>query len=131
MKKDAKKDGKPEHGRASRVAERVREELSTLIGRELSDPRVLGVIISNVRMTDDLRLATVRFRLLEGGDDAARQKTATIGLTRASGMLRREITQRAGLRFAPELRFFYDAGLDATTRIEEILYEVNAEKKAK
>ena len=43
-------------------------------------------------------------------------------------MLRRQVTTRVGLRFAPEFRFFYDDQLDAVTRIEELLEEVKREK---
>jgi ribosome-binding factor A len=52
-------------------------------------------------------------------------------LGRAAGMLRREVTQRLGLRFAPQLRFLYDEGLDQTTRVEELLAEIEAEKRSR
>jgi len=47
---------------------------------------------------------------------------------RAEAYLRRAVTKRVGLRFAPELRFFYDEGQDAVTRIEELLEEVKRGK---
>jgi ribosome-binding factor A len=111
--------------RATRVSERVREELAWLLTREVRDPRVTGVIVSRVEMTDDLRLARVYVRMLEGGDAAVALK----GLERTAVMLRREVTKKVGLRYAPELRFFYDDGLDKTTRIEELLEEVKRDKK--
>jgi hypothetical protein len=43
-----------------------------------------------------------------GGEEAEARKKALAGLTRATGVLRREVTERAALRFAPELKFFYD-----------------------
>jgi ribosome-binding factor A len=120
-------DQKPK--RATRVAEGVREELSALIARTVRDPRVRGVTIGRVDMTDDLRRARVLVRLLEGGDDDARREEAIEGLSRASGLLRREVTKRLGLRYAPELVFVYDDGQDAASRIEQLLAEVEAEKK--
>ena len=51
-------------------------------------------------------------------------------LGRASGMLRREVTQRLGLRYAPELRFLYDEGLDRSLRVEELLAEIEAERRS-
>jgi ribosome-binding factor A len=111
--------------RATRVAERVREEMAWLITREVRDPRVAGVIVSRVEMTDDLKMARVYVRLLEGGD----AEPALEGLKRTSSMLRREVTKKVGLRYAPELRFFYDDGLDKTTRIEELLEEVKRDAK--
>jgi len=115
--------------RAVRVAQRLREELAALVGRDLRDPRVAGVVIARVEMTDDLRRAKVYFRLLEGGDDEARRALAGEGLTRAGGMLRREATQRLQLRSAPELVFFYDATQEKLQRIEELLHEVREESK--
>ncbi len=49
-------------------------------------------------------------------------------LKRATPLLRRQVTTRVGLRFAPEFRFFYDDQLDAVTRIEQLLEEVKREK---
>jgi len=109
--------------RATRVAGRVREEMAWLLTREVRDPRVAGVIVSRVEMTDDLKMARVYVRMLEGGD-AEQVDTALKGLERTASMLRREVTKKVGLRYAPELRFFYDDGLDKTTRIEELLEEV-------
>ncbi len=117
--------------RATRVAERVKEELAVLVSQELRDPRVDGVIVSGVRVSDDLRSVRVRFRLLEGGDDVGRRKAAKDGLTRASGLLRRELTARAQLRFAPELSFFYDEGQEARDRVDELLEEVKREEKSR
>jgi ribosome-binding factor A len=44
-------------------------------------------------------------------------------------MLRREVTNRVKMRYAPELRFFYDDRLDKVTRIEELLEEVKKDRK--
>jgi ribosome-binding factor A len=115
--------------RAKRVSEGVREELSSLLASEVKDPRAAGAVVTRVEMTDDLRIAQVHVRLLTTEDDPARRRELVAALKRAGGMLRREITRRLRLRFAPELRFAYDEGLDATTRIEEILHEINAERK--
>ena len=117
--------------RAIRVGERLRQELATLLAVEARDPRVTGVVISRVHMPDDLRNARVFVRLLEKGDDPKRREEALEGLARAAGMLRREVTKRMQLRFAPALQFVYDEGLDKVTRIEELLAEVKAEERAR
>ena len=115
--------------RAERVAERVQEELAGMLARDVKDPRVAGVVVSRVTMTDDLRLARVYFRLLV--DDDERREAAIAGLGRAAPMLRSGVTKRAGLRYAPELRFEYDAGQDARMRIEQLLDEVKRERARK
>ncbi len=116
--------------RAVRVAARIKVELATLLTTEIRDPRIAGVVVSRVEMPDDLRGARVYVRLLEGGD-AARRKEALTGLGRAAGMLRREIGLRVGLRFAPELRFYYDVGQEKVDRIEILLDEVKRESGEK
>ncbi len=108
--------------RATRVAGRMQEELSLAL-RELRDPRVEGVIISRVELTDDLQTARVYVRRLSGADEPA-VKAAVKGLGAAAGRLRRIAGQALALRYMPELRFFYDDSLDAVTRIEELLLEV-------
>jgi ribosome-binding factor A len=119
-----------EHGtRVKRVAEGVREELASLLVDEVKDPGAAGAIVTRVEMTNDLRSAKVFVRRLEGGDDEAARRSLIAALGRASGMLRREVTQRLGLRHAPELRFVYDDGLDNTTRVEQLLAEIEAEKR--
>ncbi len=114
--------------RAVRVAARVKTELAQLLVTDVRDPRLAGVLVSRVEMPDDLRGARVYVRLLEGGDKARREE-ALKGLERAAGMLRREIGTRVGLRFAPELRFYYDVTQEKVDRIEILLDEVRREKK--
>jgi|HubBroStandDraft_4_1064222.scaffolds.fasta_scaffold131905_3 ribosome-binding factor A len=117
--------------RAKRVGEGVREELATLVAHELKDPRAAGAVVTGVEMTGDLRSARVRVRLLAGGEDLEGRRRLVEALGRASGMLRREVTQRLRLRTAPELKFVYDDGADRSTRVEEILAEIEADKRGR
>jgi ribosome-binding factor A len=120
---------KPDKGmRVKRVAEGVREQIASLLTDAVKDPRAAGAIVTRVEMTADLRSARVHVRLLEGGDDAARRRAAVDTLRRASGMLRREVTHRLGLRYAPELKFEYDDGVDHVTNVERVLAEIEAER---
>ena len=115
--------------RVLRIAQGVREELASLLGGEVRDPGAEGAVVTRVEMAGDLRSARVQVRLLAGGDDPARRKRLLASLTRAAGMLRREVGQRLGLRFAPELRFFYDDGSDNASRVEELLAEIESERR--
>lgn len=126
-----------EQKRFERVGVQLRQEIAVLLGRNFADPRLEGLVVTRVDMSADLRVAKVYFRLAPVGsaaagitDGAARRKHAETALGRASGRLRREATQRLGLRVAPELGFVYDAGQDARDRIEQLLHEVSAERKA-
>ncbi len=115
--------------RAARVAEGIREELSMLLTTKVRDPRLAGVLVSRVELSDDLRIARVFYRLLQGGDDAARLEEAKVGLSRAAGLFRKEISGALKLRSAPEFRFTYDAGQEARDRIDALLEEVKRERR--
>jgi ribosome-binding factor A len=117
--------------RARRVEESVRVEIASLIADEVKDPKAAGAIVTRVEMGSDLRLARVHVRLLEGGDDDGRRREVVDALRRASGMLRREVTQRLGLRYAPEIKVFYDDGVDHVASVERLLAEIEAERKAR
>jgi ribosome-binding factor A len=117
--------------RARRVAEGVHIEVASLIADEVKDPKAAGAIVTRVEMGGDLRLARVYVRLLEGGEDEARRRQVVDALRRASGMLRREVTQRLGLRYAPEIKIHYDDGVDHVANVERVLAEIDAERKAR
>ena len=110
--------------RAVRVAERVREEIARALVRDLDDPRLALAVVIRVEMPDDLSLAKVMVRLATGGEDQNARKRLLAGLAAASGMLRKRVGQSVDLRRAPELRFYYDEGQDASERVEELLHEI-------
>jgi len=119
-----------ENTRAKRVGESVRKEIASLLATDVKDPRAAGAVVTRVEMTGDLRSARVHVRLLDGADSAARRAVLVGALRRASGLMRREISHRLGLRHAPELRFVYDDGADHLTEVERLLDEIAAERGA-
>ena len=113
--------------RADRVAERIRSELMELFLRgNLRDPAAKDVVVSAVRMTDDLSIARVYVRVLEE-IDVEKQESVVAALERATGFLRRELGQRLQLRHVPSLQFYWDDVVDSALRIESILDEIGAE----
>jgi len=86
--------------------------------RELKDPRLHGITLTGVKMTDDLRRAHVYFSHLEG---SARAPEAIAGFKSAAGFIRREIGHSLGLRYTPEFDFEFDPGLERAARISELL----------
>jgi len=113
--------------RADRVAERLRSELMDLLLRgSVRDPAASDVLVSAVRMTDDLSIARVYVRLLQEAD-GARQDEVVDALGRAKGFLRRELGQRLQLRHVPSLEFYWDDVVDSALRIESILDEIRDE----
>lgn len=107
--------------RPQRVADLLREEFSTMLLREIKDPRVQCLMtVMSVEVTKDLRLA--RIYVSVHGDEAAREK-ALIGLRQAKGFIRRTLGQRIDLRRMPDLEFRLDRSLDAQERITRLLVE--------
>jgi ribosome-binding factor A len=107
--------------RLTRVGETIREELSAMLLRDLKDPRIGFVTITDVVMSPDLRQAKVYFSRI--GTEAEREESLR-GLRAAAGFMRRELGHRLALKFAPELRFFYDESLETGSRIDRLLREI-------
>jgi ribosome-binding factor A len=112
--------------RQARVAERVREEVASMLVTEVRDPRLAGVVVVRVQMTPDLREAVLYVRLLS--DEAGRRVEAVKALSHAARRFRREVAERVGLRFSPTLEFRYDEGVDTSARVEELLAEIRSER---
>lgn len=110
--------------RSDKVAEEIHKIISELLIKGLKDPRVGFVTITGVKVTPDLRQATVYFTV--HGDDAAK-KNSEAGLNSAKGFIRKEIGQALKLRFTPEITFRYDTSLDYGQHIESILKEIGAQ----
>jgi ribosome-binding factor A len=104
--------------RPERVAEMVLRELSSMLLRDLKDPRLRGITLTAVRMTDDLRHGKVFFSHLEG---QARAAEAIAGFRSAVGFIRRQVGRTLGLRYTPELEFVFDPGPEQATRIDVLL----------
>jgi ribosome-binding factor A len=106
--------------RLQRVGEQVRHALAEVIGRgELRDELLQRTIVSvsEVRVTADLRHATVFIKALGGGDDQAVVK-ALAGHAR---YLRGEVARQMVTKYTPDLRFRADDSYDAGARIDAIL----------
>lgn len=111
--------------RVERVAAQLRQEISQIIIRDLKDPRVEMASISDVKLSPDLRNATVKVSVVGEPDH---QEAAIEGLQHARGFIRREIGARlTNLRFAPELRFELDRGIAYSVRVSQLLREVSEE----
>ncbi|HEY7200035.1 MAG TPA: 30S ribosome-binding factor RbfA [Candidatus Dormibacteraeota bacterium] len=108
--------------RAVQVGAQVREEIMQIIRRDLKDPRIGFVSITEVRMSPDLRSARVRVSVL--GDQDEGQATLA-GLRSASGLIRHALGRRLeNLKFTPELRFELDPSIEYSVRISKTLREI-------
>ena len=108
--------------RADKVGEQVRQEIMSIIRRDLKDPRIGFVSITAVRMSSDLRQARVRVSVL---GDPEEKKASIKGLVSAKGLIRHELGRRLrNLKFSPELRFELDPSIEYSVHISELLKEV-------
>lgn len=117
--------------RTKRVAELIQRHFADVLRREVDDPRFAAVVVTGVEVTDDLMIAKIGVRLLVAEDDTKQRRDIVERLRRAAPRLRRAITPRLELKRAPELRFHYDVGPDAHQRVNELLREVEAERKGR
>lgn len=106
--------------RALRVGELVRHALADMLTRgDVHDPVIEThtITVPEVRMSPDLRLATVYVMPLGGRDE----KDVVAALERNKRFLRAEVAHRVNLKFAPDLRFRIDERFEEAMRIEKIL----------
>ena len=113
--------------RPEKVEQFIKEELSEIIRREVRDPRIGFVSITDVEMSADLRHARVFVSVL-GDADA---KAATMeGLRSALGYIRRELGGRLELRYTPEITFKLDESIERGARVNKLLGDVAKEPHA-
>jgi ribosome-binding factor A len=106
--------------RALRAGELVRHALAEILSRgDVHDPVLEGHLITvpEVRMSPDLRLATIYVMPLGGKD----RKDLLAALERNKKFLRGEIAHRVNLKFAPDIRFMLDERFDEADRIDKLL----------
>jgi len=106
--------------RVLKVGERVRHILSELLTRqEVHDDTLTGhsVSVTEVRMSPDLRNATVYVKPLLG----AEEEPIVAALRQNTAYLQREVAKRLGLKFAPKLRIRADETFDEADRIDKLL----------
>ncbi|MFN8447228.1 MAG: 30S ribosome-binding factor RbfA [Anaerolineae bacterium] len=101
-----------------RVSGRIRKILSQLILREVADPRLHGITITDVELDPELLFAKVYVNAL---GEEEREPEVMIALEHAKGFLRREVAHRVRMRKAPELIFRWDASLERSERINTLL----------
>lgn len=111
--------------RTQRIADRIREELSEMLIMEISDPRLSGISITDVKVDRELAYADIYFSSLEGPE---RAREIQDGLEHAQGYLRRELSRRVDLRVFPRLRFHYDPTFDRAEKIERLLANLHNEE---
>ena len=112
--------------RLQRIADRIRQELSEMVIKELGDPRLNGISITDVKVDRELAYADIYVSAVEGQE---RANDVIDGLVHANGFLRRALAERVDLRVFPRLRYHWDPTPERADHIEKLLAELRNEEK--
>lgn len=102
--------------RAKRIAQQIQQTLSELIRRDLRDPRLGMITLTEVRVSKDLSYAKVFFSVL-----GAQPQQAQEILEAAGPILRGPLGRALGIRHSPELRFVHDELIESGARLSELI----------
>ena len=112
--------------RLARLRELFKAEISAIVHKEMKDPRIGFVSVTDVDLSPDLRHAKVFVSIL--GDEAAKARTMA-GLASAQGFIRTELGGRIRLRRVPELLFRLDESIERGARVQRLLRRVAEERQ--
>jgi ribosome-binding factor A len=110
--------------RSDRVCGQIHKVLSDILLKRIKDPRLKSATITDVKISRDLRIARIYFTT--NGDKKSVEE-AIEGFKSAIGYVKRTLAGQLGLRYMPELRFFYDESFDYGSHIDKILKDVKAD----
>ena len=104
--------------RARKLADRIAQIVAEMLERRIKDPRLGFVTVTEARLTNDLREATVFYTVYGSARDRADTAAA---LASATGVIRSEVGRQTGLRHTPSLTFVPDTVPDNVQHIEELV----------
>ena len=104
--------------RVRKLADQISQIVAEMLERRIKDPRLGFVTVTEARLTNDLREATVFYTVY--GSDQERADTA-MALASATGIIRSEVGRQLGLRHTPSLEFVADALPDTAQRVEDLV----------
>ncbi|AZU49355.1 TPA: 30S ribosome-binding factor RbfA [Aeromonas hydrophila] len=118
-----------EFSRTRRVGQQIQREIALILQREVKDPRIGMVTVSDVEVSRDLNYAKVYVTFLQLENDPERIKEGLKALTEAAGYIRSLLGSAMRLRVVPELRFFYDQTLVEGMRLSNLVTNTIREDK--
>ena len=110
--------------RSERVGGLIQKSLSDILRKDIKDPRLDMVMISGVTVSQDLRHAQIYFTTWGGPEN---RDAALEGFKKAHGFVKRALARKLGLRYMPELKFFYDESFDYGSKIDKVLTSISTE----
>ncbi len=112
--------------RAIRVGDLILKEIAFLLLEKVKDPRVKGVTLTGIKLSDDLKSAKIYFSALGETEEI---KKAGAGLQSACKFIKREIGKSMELRYVPHLEFIHDTSLANGSRMEKLFEQLRETEK--
>src|SRR5512136_2943876 len=112
--------------RSDRVGDMIRQVIGEMLRRDLNDPRLSLVTLTEVKVTEDLKIATVFFSAM---GNPVQEEASLHGLQSAAGYIKKRLGRELRLRFVPELLFKVDHSFDYGKRIDRLIESVQDEEK--
>lgn len=114
--------------RVRKMQEFIKQEVSSMLLREVKDPRLGFVTVTGVHLTGDSREATVYVSLF--GSEKEKKESMT-ALEMATGFIRRELGKRLKIYYTPQISFEQDTSLDYGMHIEGLIKQIHKDDEAK
>ena len=112
--------------RATRVGDQILKGVADLLMKKVRDPRVRGVTLTGISLSNDLKNARLYFSVMGNNYDV---KMALSGLDSAKGFIKREIGHQFRLRYVPDIIFEHDPSMETGNRIERLIKQIKVEEE--
>lgn len=106
--------------RSQRVGDLLKEEIADIVIHRLKDPRIGFITITEVDVTDDIKIARVYVSILKDEE----KKTTIEILNSAKSFIRSELSKRLRMKFIPSIEFRLDTSIEYGTKIDKLLKEI-------
>lgn len=117
-----------QYKRAERVSDQIKREVSQIIQRQVKDPQMGFITVTDVEMTDDLRIARVFYSVLGNGQ---KKKDTRLALERARNFIQMEIGKRVKIKHTPSISFGYDNSIEYGAHIEGLIRKIHGQNEGK
>jgi len=114
------------NSRMERIEKLVKQESSIILQEDVNDPAIGGVIITDIEITRDMRIAKIYCTFSD--NDPGKKSETLQALKRASRFVRREISKRISLKFIPAISFREDLTEKRSRSIDEVFEKIKEEK---
>ncbi|MGO9614752.1 MAG: 30S ribosome-binding factor RbfA [Dissulfurispiraceae bacterium] len=106
--------------RSTRLSILLREEIADIVMRKVKDPRLGFITVTDVALSEDLKVAKVFISVMGEGDKEITLKI----LNSARGLIRNEVSKRVRIKFIPSIEFRIDRSVERGNRIDQLLKEL-------